>query len=70
MSVGAASRGTVIAPLWSVQDVSDYLKVPVQTLYAWRSQRTGPPARRMGKHLRYQPDEVVAWVAGLDGDDR
>jgi hypothetical protein len=28
----------LIAPLWTVQDVANYLRVPVQTLYSWRSQ--------------------------------
>jgi len=52
-------------PLWSVQDVSAYLQVPVHTLYAWRSQGGGPPARKIGKYLRYVPDDVVMWVEGL-----
>jgi hypothetical protein len=43
-------RTVRITPLWTVQDVSDNLRVPVQTLYAWRVQGYGPPARRMGKH--------------------
>ena len=47
--------------LWSVTDVSAYLGVPVQTVYAWRKARTGPPAGRVGKHLRYDPDDVRAW---------
>lgn len=56
----------LIAPLWTVQDVSDYLRVPVQTLYSWRAQGSGPPARRVGKHLRYRPSDVVAWLDALD----
>jgi predicted DNA-binding transcriptional regulator AlpA len=48
--------------LWSVHDVSAYLGIPVGTLYAWRSAGTGPPARRLGKRLRYRPSEVRAWV--------
>lgn len=55
-----------IAPLWTVQDVSEYLRVPVQTLYSWRTNGNGPPARRVGKYLRYRPDEVVAWLEALD----
>jgi DNA-binding transcriptional MerR regulator len=51
-----------IAPLWTVADVAEYLQVPVQTLYFWRAQGDGPPADRVGKYLRYDPDEVVAWV--------
>ncbi|MFI6235258.1 helix-turn-helix domain-containing protein [Micromonospora sp. NPDC050784] len=49
--------------LWTVEDVSDYLGVPVQTLYAWRKRRIGPPAGRVGRHLRYDPDVVRAWFA-------
>ncbi|MGW3793174.1 helix-turn-helix domain-containing protein [Micromonospora arida] len=47
--------------LWTVDDVSAYLGVPVQTLYTWRKRRTGPPAARVGRHLRYDPDAVRAW---------
>ena len=66
MTEQATARPRLIAPLWSVQDVSDYLRVPVQTLYTWRSQGSGPPARRVGKYLRYRPDEVIAWLDSLD----
>ncbi|XTZ16141.1 helix-turn-helix domain-containing protein [Micromonospora echinospora] len=50
--------------LWTVEDVSVYLGVPVQTLYTWRKRRIGPPAGRVGRHLRYDPDVVRAWFAG------
>jgi excisionase family DNA binding protein len=56
----------LIAPLWTVQDVAEFLRVPVQTLYSWRSQGSGPPARRIGKHLRYRPDDVLRWLDELD----
>jgi excisionase family DNA binding protein len=54
----------LIEPLWDVEDVSAYLRVPVETLYRWRKQRTGPPAARVGRHLRYDPAAVRAWFAG------
>jgi predicted DNA-binding transcriptional regulator AlpA len=50
-----------IERLWTVDDVSIYLGVPVKTLYKWRCQGYGPQAVRVGKHLRYDPGEVVAW---------
>jgi len=50
-----------LAPLWTVQDVAHYLRVPVQTLYSWRKHGVGPTARRVGKHLRYRPADVVDW---------
>ncbi|GIG03241.1 helix-turn-helix domain-containing protein [Catellatospora citrea] len=51
----------VTARLWTVEDVSTYLGVPVETLYTWRKRRYGPPAARVGKYLRYDPDAVRAW---------
>lgn len=49
--------------LWTVKDVSEYLVVPVGTLYQWRVRGEGPPGRRLGKHLRYEPAAVRAWFA-------
>lgn len=66
MSTANDANPRMVAPLWSVQDVSAFLQVPVQTLYSWRSQGSGPPARRVGKYLRYQPADVVRWFDGLD----
>ncbi len=47
--------------LWTPTDVADFLGVPIQTIYQWRSRGTGPAGRRIGKHLRYKPDDVEAW---------
>ncbi|MQA16134.1 MAG: helix-turn-helix domain-containing protein [Pseudonocardiaceae bacterium] len=52
--------------LWGVEDVSDYLGVPVKTLYQWRHQGYGPKSRRVGRYIRYSPREVVAWFEQLD----
>ncbi len=49
--------------LWSVEEVSDYLRVPVKTLYQWKWLGEGPPVRKIGRHLRYDPTKVRAWVA-------
>lgn len=49
-------------PLWSVEDTSDYLGVPVGTLYQWRHRRIGPPSYRVGRFIRYRPAEVRQWV--------
>jgi hypothetical protein len=55
----------LLAPLWTVQDVAEFLQVPVQTVYSWRARRAGPPARKVGKYLRYRPDDVIRWLDGL-----
>jgi excisionase family DNA binding protein len=53
------------APLWTPTDVAQFLGVPVATLYQWRRRRIGPPAHRVGRHLRYDPDAVRAWFDAL-----
>ncbi|MFF0550839.1 helix-turn-helix transcriptional regulator [Streptomyces sp. NPDC004311] len=50
-------------PKATAQDVAAYLGVPVPTLYQWRHARKGPPAVRVGRHLRYDWDDVEAWWA-------
>jgi predicted DNA-binding transcriptional regulator AlpA len=62
---GAAVSSGLIAPLWSVQDVAGFLQVPVQTLYSWRVRGEGPPALKIGKYLRYRPEDVQRWVDSL-----
>jgi predicted DNA-binding transcriptional regulator AlpA len=49
--------------LWSIKDVGHYLDVPVATIYQWRVRGEGPRATRMGKHLRFEPEVVRAWVS-------
>ena len=48
--------------LWTVHDVSAFLSVPVGTLYQWRYLRVGPPAYRVGRHIRYDPAAVRTWL--------
>lgn len=52
--------------LWSVQDVAEYLGVPVGTLYDWRCKGYGPRAKKVGRYLRYEADVVRRWFAELD----
>lgn len=51
-----------IEPLWTAEDVSAYLGVPVKTLYQWKWLGEGPPVRKIGRHLRYDPAAVRAWA--------
>ena len=52
--------------LWGVKEVADYLGIPVQTIYQWRTKGYGPPGVRVGKYVRFVPEEVRAWVASLN----
>jgi predicted DNA-binding transcriptional regulator AlpA len=47
--------------LWGVKDVASFLGVPVMTIYHWRRNDYGPQGRRVGRYLRYRPEEVRAW---------
>lgn len=49
-------------PLWKVEDVSEYLGVPKQTIYEWRMRRYGPKAFRVGRFLRFKESDVFAWL--------
>ena len=44
-----------------MQDVADYLGIPHKTLYNWRTRGIGPRARRVGRYLRYEEQDVRAW---------
>ncbi|MGW3376100.1 helix-turn-helix domain-containing protein [Streptomyces hydrogenans] len=45
------------------EDIAALFEVPLETVYHWRKQRTGPPGFRAGRHVRYDPVAVQAWVA-------
>ena len=45
------------------EDLVELFDLPsVETLYQWRRKRIGPRGFRVGRHLRYDPDDVRAWV--------
>lgn len=52
------------------EDLTAMFSLPsVETVYTWRKKRIGPPAIRIGKHLRYDPQGVRSWVENLAEDD-
>jgi predicted DNA-binding transcriptional regulator AlpA len=55
-----------VQPLWDIEEVSTFLQIPVGTLYQWRHRGVGPPASKVGRHLRYDPAKVRAWLAARE----
>lgn len=55
--------------LWTTKELAAFLGVPVATLHQWRHAGTGPPAFRVGRHLRYDPDSVRRWLVDECGPD-
>ncbi len=49
--------------LLTVEDLAEYLSVPVATLYAWRGHRQGPPGVRVGRHVRYRWGDIEEWIS-------
>ncbi len=54
--------------LWTIDDVANYLGVPKQTIYAWRTSGYGPQGFRVGKHVRWRSSTVITWTLGLEQD--
>ena len=52
--------------LMTVEELAAYLRVPVNTIYRWRTQNYGPVGRRMGKHVRFRESDVMRWVDDQD----
>lgn len=49
--------------LLTINDLSQMLGVPVDTLYGWRHRGQGPRGYRVGRHVRYRRANVEAWLA-------
>jgi predicted DNA-binding transcriptional regulator AlpA len=54
--------GDHVDDIWVPKEVANHLRISVHTLYQWRGRNYGPPARKMGKHLRYLRQDVIDWV--------
>lgn len=46
----------------TISDLADYLAVPVDTIYGWRTKGYGPPGIKVGRHLRYRRRDVEDWL--------
>ncbi len=52
------------------KELGELCGVPVQTIYSWMKRRRGPKAIRIGRHLRFRPEDVAEWLTEheLGGD--
>ena len=49
-----------LEPLLSIEELSEYLHVPVRTLYDWRLAGNGPCTVHAGRQVRYFVSDVHA----------
>ncbi|WP_410662903.1 helix-turn-helix domain-containing protein [Amycolatopsis sp. lyj-84] len=55
-----------VEALWTPGELASFLRIPEKTLRNWRSEgESGPPWMKVGRHARYAPAEVRAWLAKL-----
>lgn len=54
-------------PLWSTEDLAEFLGVTVGTIRKWRMKKKTPPELRVNGVVRYDPEVVRAWVKGKAG---
>ena len=45
------------------EEVSAWIRIPTGTLAQWRYLGKGPDYIRVGRHVRYRPEAVEAWLA-------
>ena len=48
--------------LMSPVALSEYLDVPLRTVYAWQSKGGGPRFHKVGRHVRYRLSDVDTWL--------
>ena len=57
-------NGTTDERLMTIDDLSEMLGIPIETLYGWRHRGEGPRGYRVGRHVRYRRSTVEAWLEG------
>jgi excisionase family DNA binding protein len=62
ISPGAGDPRRDIEDLLTLREVAHLLRVPEATLRYWRHRHTGPDSYKIGRHIRYQRNDVQAWV--------
>lgn len=50
--------------LMTLDETAAYLRIQPRTLRAWLREGEGPPHARIRRMLRFDPDDVDAWVRG------
>ena len=56
--------GNDVERLLTINELSEMLGIPIDTLYGWRHRGEGPQGYRIGRHVRYRRAAVEAWLEG------
>ena len=47
-------------------ELAELLRLPERTLEDWRLTHAGPPYLKLGRHVRYEVEDVLAWVREIE----
>lgn len=67
MAATGAPRAPAEDPLVTPAELAAELKIPVSTLYVWRSRGQGPKPFKAGRHVRYRRSSITLWYAEIGG---
>lgn len=51
--------------LLDINELAEVLGIPVRTIRKWRYEGKGPACIKIGKYIRWHPNEVDRWLARL-----
>ncbi len=51
-----------LEPLLSIEELAEYLDVPVTTIRDWRTDGKGPCAIKVGGRVRFATSDVLTWL--------
>jgi len=57
--------GSTATPWLTIEQLCERFQIPITTARWWRAQRTGPPAVKVGRFIRYRIADVEEWEASL-----
>lgn len=57
---------TDLPDLLTIDELSNYLQVPKQTIYYWQKIGSGPKPFKLGKHLRWNKRALLDWLHELE----
>jgi hypothetical protein len=55
-----ATDALLSKPVWTVEDAASFLGIPVKTIYRQRGRRDFCLGYRIGKHLPFEREDVLA----------
>lgn len=62
-------RPPTLEPLLTLQELSEYTKTPLSTLYSLRYENRGPRGARIGRSLRFRISDINDWLDSLADEE-